>query len=56
MFREIEMPEAPTNLICGWGQNVVQKNHLSITIESFRHYCKKGKALKEDKVEMPAVH
>lgn len=42
VFRKMEMPEPQTHLLCGWRQNVVQKNHLSVTIELFRHYCKKG--------------
>ena len=33
------------HLLCGWRQSVVQKNHLSVTIELFRHYCKKGKVI-----------
>jgi len=24
---------------------IIQKNHLSVTIELFRHYCKKGKVI-----------
>ena len=43
VFRKMEMPETKNHLLCGWRQSVVQKNHLSVTIELFRHYCKKGK-------------
>ncbi len=39
MFQKMEMPETQTHMLCGWRQSVVQKNHLSVTIELFRHYC-----------------
>ena len=45
VFRKMEMPETKNHLLCGWRQSVVQKNHLSVTIELFRHYCKKGKVI-----------
>ena len=45
VFRKMEMPETKTHLLCGWSQIVIQKNHLSVTIELFRHYCKKGKVI-----------
>ena len=45
VFRKMEMPETKTHLLCGWSQIVIQKNHLSATIELFRHYCKKGKVI-----------
>ena len=46
VFRKMEMPETKNHLLCGWRQSVVQKNHLSfLTIELFRHYCKKGKVI-----------
>ena len=37
--------ETKTHLLCGWKRRVLQKNHLSVTIELFRHYCKKGKVI-----------
>lgn len=45
VFRKTEMPETKNHLLCGWSQIVIQKNHLSVTIELFRHYCKKGKVI-----------
>ena len=45
VFRKMEMPETKNHLLCGWRQSFVQKNHLSVTIELFRHYCKKGKVI-----------
>ena len=45
VFRKMEMPETKNHLLCGWRQSVEQKNHLSVTIELFRHYCKKGKVI-----------
>ena len=33
--------ETKTHLLCGWSHSVIQKNHLSVTIELFRHYCRK---------------
>ena len=45
VFRKMEMLETQTHLLCGWSQIVIQKNHLSATIELFRHYRKKGKVI-----------
>lgn len=45
VFRKMEMPETKNHLLCRWRQSIVQKNHLSVTIELFRHYCKKGKVI-----------
>ena len=45
VFRKMEMPETKNHLLCGWSLSGVQKNHLSVTIELFRHYCKIGKVI-----------
>ena len=41
VFRKMEMSETIIHLLCGWSQIVIQKNHLSVTIELFSHYCRK---------------
>ena len=45
VIRKMEMSETKIHLLCGWSQIVIQKNHLSVTIELFRHYRKKGKVI-----------
>ena len=45
VIRKMEMPETKNHLLCGWSQIVIQKNHLSVTIELFRRYCRKGKVI-----------
>jgi len=38
VIRKMEMSETKTHMLCGRSQIVIQKNHLSVTIELFRHY------------------
>ena len=38
VIRKMEMSETKTHMLCGRSQIVIQKNHLSATIELFRHY------------------
>ena len=45
MFRKMEMSETKNHPLCGWSQQCYTKNHLSVTIELFGHYRKKGKVI-----------
>lgn len=45
VIRKMEMSETKTHMLCGRSQIVIQKNHLSVTIELFSHYRKKGKVI-----------
>ena len=43
VFRKMEMPETKIHLRVESSRYT--KNHLSVTIELFRHYCKKGELI-----------
>ena len=45
VFRKMEMSETKNHPLCGWSQQCYTKNHLSVTIELFSHYRKKGKVI-----------
>ena len=45
VIRKMEMSETKNHLLCGGESNRYTKNHLSVTIELFGHYRKKGKVI-----------